>query len=69
MDEDYWSIDSIFAQSQVGLTGYRRDRKLLTIVTARDHDPATTNQKLDCTFLTDVPNLGHLDGGEEPNVS
>lgn len=25
-------------------------------------------QKLDCTFLTNVPNLGHLDGGEEQDV-
>jgi len=40
MDDDYWSIDSIFTQSQ----------------------------KLDCTFLTNVPNLGHLDGGDEQDI-
>ncbi|KAF8303267.1 GINS complex Psf3 component [Clavulina sp. PMI_390] len=41
MDNDYWSIEGIYAQSQ----------------------------KIDCTFLTDVPNLGHLDGGDEPNIA
>jgi len=41
MDDDYWSLDSIYTQTQ----------------------------KLDCTFLTNVPNLGHLDGGEEQDIA
>ncbi|KAF9520366.1 hypothetical protein BS47DRAFT_1323888 [Hydnum rufescens UP504] len=40
MENDYWSIDAIFAE----------------------------NQKLDCTFLLEVPNLGYIDGGDMPNI-
>ncbi|KAF8339179.1 GINS complex, Psf3 component [Cantharellus anzutake] len=41
MDNDYWSIDAIYAQYP----------------------------KMDCTFIVDVPNLGHLDGGDQQNIT
>ena len=40
MDDDYYSIDAIFAE----------------------------NQKIQCTFKQEVPNMGHLEGGNERDV-
>jgi hypothetical protein len=61
---DYYSIEAIIADSQV----------CPTVATLREKYPhacahPTSSQKLPCTFALDVPGLGYLDGGSEPDVS
>ena len=59
MEDDYWSIDAIFAENQV-------PERVLCLLYL--HSDTYLTQKLDCTFLLDVPNLGYIDAGDEPNV-
>ena len=57
MDEDYFSLQSILADNHV---------RPLTPLGTQVADQCL--QKLSCSFTLDVPGLGYLEGGTEPNV-
>lgn len=56
MDNDYFSIDAILAENQV----------------CQDLGPQSNSnwvwQKIQCTFKVDIPDMGHLGGGNERDV-
>lgn len=55
MDYDYFSIDAILAENQVGFID-QIDRRYIIL------------QKIQCTFKIDVPRMGHLGGGSDKDV-
>ena len=57
MEEDYFSVEAILAENQVG-----------RILDERDTEPHRRLQKIQCTFKQDLPDLGHLGGGSERDV-
>jgi hypothetical protein len=58
MDDDYYSIDSILSENQVSC--------LFSIFYMYIYPRFA--QKIQCTFKVDIPDMGHLDGGREPDV-
>jgi GINS complex subunit 3 len=59
MEDDYWSIEAILAENQVGC--WVRSIKAYFELTSYQ-------KKIQCTFKLEVPDLGYLEGGEEQNV-
>lgn len=66
MDDDYYSIDAILAENHV-----RELKRVDDVYTSLTYlrRICLSSQKLTCTFTLDVPNLGYLEGGSEPDVS
>ena len=59
MEDDYYSIESILAENQVrGYIAMGWDIVITSILL----------QKIQCTFKVDIPDMGHLDGGNERDV-
>jgi hypothetical protein len=59
MDDDYYSIDSILSENQVLVSSSSISYMYIYPRLA---------QKIQCTFKVDIPDMGHLDGGHEPDV-
>lgn len=65
MEEDYYSINSIIADTHVRRSANAEVASgLIRLLLSRKH-----LQKLTCTFNLDVKGLGYLEGGSEPDVS
>ena len=56
MERDYFSVEAILAENQVGLCPSRIYAALIV------------SKKIQCTFKHDLPDLGHLGGGSERDV-
>ena len=56
MEDDYYDIDAILVENQVKSGPLKCLQRVIFI------------QKIQCTFKHEVPSLGYLDGGSEPDV-
>jgi GINS complex subunit 3 len=56
MDNEYYSLEAIIAENQV------------SIMTKCGTVSLRMQQKIECTFDLDVPELGYLDNGTDENV-
>lgn len=76
MTSSYWSVDAFLSENTVSLLS-----SLFLVLPAHHCSTLDTpiyadtiwlfdnNQRLPCTFLLDVPNLGHLEGTNERDAS
>jgi hypothetical protein len=75
MEDEYFSLESILADNHVSSlsANYRQSISYLQSLRNRCRRSGCWTlancQKLSCTFTLDVPGLGYLEGGSEPDVS
>ena len=66
MASTYWSADAFLAENSV--SARFKSSIYFVIRLATDVGALPPSQRLPCTFLLDVPNLGHLEGTTDRDV-
>lgn len=75
MEDEYFSLESILADNHVSSLSDNSRQSISYLQSLKEWcrrsgcRTLANFQKLSCTFTLDVPGLGYLEGGSEPDVS